>query len=295
MTTITLKHSAFGEQFGEQTTNSESKQLFETFGHRGAVKSYQKSVPIILIFVTPIFDSIFFCQNIFFNLIDCSTVGYGYFSYLCRGKNIRVMRAVIYARVSTNGQDYERQLDELRSYAARMDYEVVKEFSEKVSGAKKVEEREALSDLLGYVGEHKVDKVLIYECSRLSRRAVDFLAVIEQLSEQGVSVVILQNGLETLQPDGNPNPIAQLVLGILAQFNSMERGLIRSRMESGYNHYRANGGKVGRKKGYRKSNEQMKSEYAEELRLLRKGYSLANVSKLTGTAINTLRKVKRIA
>ena len=205
------------------------------------------------------------------------------------------MRAVIYARVSTNGQDYERQLDELRSYAARMDYEVVKEFSEKVSGAKKVEEREALSDLLGYVGEHKVDNVLIYECSRLSRRAVDFLAVIEQLTEQGVSVFILQNGLETLQPDGKPNPIAQLVLGVLAQFNSMERGLIRSRMESGYNHYRANGGVVGRKKGYRKTDQQMKEQYAEELRLLKKGYSLANVSKLTGTAINTLRKVKRIA
>lgn len=205
------------------------------------------------------------------------------------------MRAVIYARVSTNGQDYERQLDELRSYAARMGYEIVREFSEKVSGAKKVEEREALFDLLGYVGEHKVDKVLIYECSRLSRRAVDFLAVIEQLSEQGVSVVILQNGLETLQPDGNPNPIAQLVLGILAQFNSMERGLIRSRMESGYNHYRANGGVVGRKKGYRKTDQQMKEQYAEELRLLKKGYSLANVSKLTGTAVNTLRKVKRIA
>lgn len=210
-------------------------------------------------------------------------------------KNIKVMRAVIYARVSTNTQDYQRQLDELRAYAARMGYEVVKEFSEKVSGAKKIEEREALSDLLGYVGEHKVDKVLIYECSRLSRRAVDFLAVIEQLSEQGVSVVILQNGLETLQPDGNPNPIAQLVLGILAQFNSMERGLIRSRMESGYNHYRATGGKVGRKPGYRKTDQKMKEQYAEELRLLRKGYSLANVSKLTGTAINTLRKVKRIA
>lgn len=205
------------------------------------------------------------------------------------------MRAVIYARVSTNGQDYERQLDELRSYAARMGYEIVREFSEKVSGAKKIEEREALSDLLDYVESNKVDKILIYECSRLSRRAVDFLAVIEQLTEQGVSVFILQNGLETLQPDGKPNPIAQLVLGVLAQFNSMERGLIRSRMESGYNHYRANGGVVGRKKGYRKSTEQMKSEYAEELRLLRKGYSLANVSKLTGTAINTLRKVKSIA
>lgn len=98
------------------------------------------------------------------------------------------MRAVIYARESTNIQDYQRQLDELREYAARMGYEVVKEFSEKVSGAKKIEEREALSDLLDYVESNEVDKVLIYECSRLSRRAVDFLAVIEQLIEQGVSV-----------------------------------------------------------------------------------------------------------
>ena len=205
------------------------------------------------------------------------------------------MRAVIYARVSTNGQDYERQIDELREYASRMGYEVVREFSEKISGARKVEERAALSDLLHFVEKNKVDKVLIYECSRLSRRAVDFLTVIEKLTEQGISVYIHQNGLETLQPDGKPNPIAQLVLGVLAQFNSMERGLIRSRMESGYNHYRANGGKVGRKPGYRKTDQQMREQYAEELRLLRKGYSLANVSKLTGTAINTLRKVKKIA
>ena len=205
------------------------------------------------------------------------------------------MKVVIYARVSTNPQDYERQLDELRSYVRQMGYDVSKEFSEKISGAKKVEERAALTDLLDYVENHEVGKVLIYECSRLSRRAVDFLSVIEHLTEQGVSVHIHQNGLETLQPDGNPNPIAQLVLGILAQFNSMERGLIRSRMESGYNHYRACGGVVGRKKGYRKTDEQMKSQYAEQLRLLRKGYSLANVNKLTGTAINTLRKVKKIA
>ena len=205
------------------------------------------------------------------------------------------MRAVIYARVSTSTQDYQRQLDELRDYASRMGYTVVREFSEKISGARKVEERAALSDLLDYVESNDVDKVLIYECSRLSRRAVDFLSVIERLTEQGVSVYIHQNGLETLQADGNPNPIAQLVLGILAQFNSMERGLIRSRMESGYNHFRANGGKVGRKPGYRKTDQQMREQYAEELRLLKKGYSLANVSKLTGTAINTLRKVKKIA
>jgi DNA invertase Pin-like site-specific DNA recombinase len=108
--------------------------------------------------------------------------------------------------LSTNAQDYERQLDELRAYADRMGYEVAREFSEKISGARKVEERAALTDLLDYVESNEVDKVLIYECSRLSRRAVDFLAVIEQLTEQGVSVYIHQNGLETLQPDGKPQP-----------------------------------------------------------------------------------------
>lgn len=129
-----------------------------------------------------------------------------YGSYLCK--------------VSTNTQDYERQLDELRIYAGRMGYEVVKEFSEKINGAKIVEEHAALTDLLN----HEVSKVIIYECYRLSRRAMDFLSINEHLTETRVSVYIHQNGLETLQPDGKPNPIVQLVLGMLAQFNGLERG-----------------------------------------------------------------------
>ena len=201
-------------------------------------------------------------------------------------------KVVIYARVSTQGQDYERQLSELRAYADKMGYEIVEEFCEKVSGAKMVAEREALSELLAYVEAHKVDKVLIYECSRLSRRAVDFLQVIETLTARKISVYIHQNGLETLLTNGQPNPIAQLVLGILAQFNSMERSLIRSRMESGYNHYRNQGGAVGRKTGYRKSAEQMREQYKEEIKLLRKGYSLRNISAITSTSVNTLRKLK---
>lgn len=203
-------------------------------------------------------------------------------------------RVVIYARVSTNSQDYDRQISDLREYAKRMDYNVIKEFSEKISGAKKVAEREQLSELLNYVEAHHIDKVLIYECSRLSRRIVDFLQVIERLTEKGISLYILQNGLETLQSDGKPNPIAQLVLGMIAQFNSMERGLIRSRMESGYNHFRANGGKVGRKQGYKKSTEDIKEEYAEEIRLLKKGISLRNISKITHTSVNTIRKIKEL-
>ncbi len=200
-------------------------------------------------------------------------------------------KAIIYARVSTAGQDYDRQLAELKQYADRMGYDVVKTFSEKISGTKKLEERQAMTELLNYVEINKVDKVLIYECSRLSRRAVDFLSIIETFNEKKISLYIHQNGLETLLPNGEINPIATLVLGILAQFNSMERSLIRSRMESGYNNYRNNGGIVGRKVGYRKTNEQMKEEYAEEIRLLKKAYSLRNISKITHTSVNTLRKL----
>lgn len=204
------------------------------------------------------------------------------------------MKVVIYARVSTKTQEFDRQVAELREYAQKMEYEVVAEFTEKISGAKKVEEREALTELLAYTETYKVHKVLIYECSRLSRRAVDFLTVIENLTLRKISVYIHQNGLETLLPNGQPNPIAQLVMGILAQFNSMERSLIRSRMESGYNHYRVNGGKVGRKEGFRKSDEQMKADYPKEIQLLKKGLSLRNIRAITNTSVNTLRKLQKI-
>ena len=63
-------------------------------------------------------------------------------------------KVVIYARVSTNIQDYQRQLDELRNYANGMNYNVVAEFSEKISGAKHIEERIALTELLQYVEEY---------------------------------------------------------------------------------------------------------------------------------------------
>ena len=206
------------------------------------------------------------------------------------------MKAVIYTRVSstTERQNTERQVADLKAYAEYRKLEIAGIFEEKISGAKKIAEREALADLLKYVEEDKVDKVLIYECSRLSRRAVDFLQVVEYLTERGISVYIHQNGLETLLPNGGPNPIANLVLGILAQFNSMERNLIRSRMESGYHHYRQNGGRVGRKVGYRKSEDELRAQYGKEIQLLRKGLSLRNVAAITGTSTGTLQKIKKI-
>ena len=120
--------------------------------------------------------------------------------------------AVIYARVSTNSQDYDRQLNDLREYASRMGYEVVKEFAEKISGAKKVVEREALTELLSFVEANHIDKVLIYECSRLSRRVADFINIVDRLNELHISLYIHQNGLETLQADGKVIPSHNLLL-----------------------------------------------------------------------------------
>ena len=201
-------------------------------------------------------------------------------------------KVVIYARVSTSAQDYTRQITELRKYAKKQNFEIVKEFSEKISGGKKIEEREAIRELLDFVKFNKVDKVLIYECSRLSRRQLDFLSIIEQLTEAGVSLYILQNGLETLLPDGKPNPIANLCFGIIAEFNNLEKNLIRARMASGYEHHRASGGRVGRKEGYRKSEEEYRMTYEREISLLAKGNTLKDVRAITGTSINTLRKLR---
>ena len=201
-------------------------------------------------------------------------------------------RVCIYARVSTSAQDYQHQLTTLRAYAKEHHYQVVKEYTEKISGAKKIADRQALSELLEDLDQNQAKKILVFECSRLSRRALDFLSIIEQLNEKKVSVFFYQNGLETLLPDLTVNPIASLVLGIMSQFNSLERNLIRSRMANGYSNYRENGGTVGRKVGYRKTNYQ--EEYAKEISLLKKGVSLRDCQSLTGTSINTLRKLKEM-
>lgn len=201
-------------------------------------------------------------------------------------------KIILYYRVSTSAQDYSHQQAALRKYAKSHHYEIVKEFGEKISGGKKIEERAAIRELLDFVKTNKVDKVVVYEASRLSRRQIDFLSIIEQLTELGVSLYILQNGLETLLPDKTPSPISNLVLGLMSQFNSLEKTLIRSRMSIGYEHHRASGGRVGRKVGYRKSEDEYRLTYDREIALLSKGNTLKDVRAITGTSINTLRKLK---
>lgn len=201
------------------------------------------------------------------------------------------MKVVLFARVSTIAQDYERQINELTALANRNKWNISEIFAEKVSGAKRNAERIELLKMVEYVEANNIDKVVVTELSRLGRDTLQVLEVIELFNSKGISLYIQNYNIETLTDDGKVNPMSQFLITILAEVARMERKTIKERMDSGYQNFRANGGVVGRKQGYRKSDEAMKEEYAEEIRLLKKGYSLRNVCKLTGTSVNTLRKL----
>ena len=205
-----------------------------------------------------------------------------------------MVKAVIFARVSTSVQEYDRQVNELTMLANANGWSVESVFAEKISGAKANTERTELLSMINYIEVNHIDKVLVTELSRLGRDTLQVLEVIELLNSKGISLYIQNYNIETLTKEGKVNGMSQFLITILAEVARMERKTIRERVESGYKNFRANGGKVGRKVGYQKSESMMKEQYTEEIKLLKKGYSLRNISKLTGTSINTIRKCKNM-
>lgn len=207
-------------------------------------------------------------------------------------------KVVILARVSTNKQDYDRQIIELTDYCNRVGWEVANVFANKVSGAKAVEERAEIVDMIEYVRTNAIRRVVVLEISRLGRNTLEALKVIQTLNENGVSLYIKNYNLETLNPDGKPNPVASLITTILLEIASMERLTIQERMASGRDKYiakcRETGVKMGRPSSYRKSDEEYKEQYSKEISLLRKGISLRNIYAITGTSVGTLRKLQAL-
>ncbi len=205
-------------------------------------------------------------------------------------------KVAILARVSTQGQDYERQVVELTDYCQRMNWEVVKVFANKVSGATRNADREEISALVEYVKENQLNRVVCLEISRLGRNTLEALKVINYLNEQGISLHIKNYNLNTLNPDGTPDLVGSLICTILLEVASMERHTIIERCASGRDQYiakcRREGVKMGRPSSYRKSDDTYKDQYQREISLLKKGISLRNVTAITGTSVNTLRRLK---
>lgn len=208
-------------------------------------------------------------------------------------------KVVILARVSTDKQEYQRQINELTEYCKTVEWRVEAVFSNKVSGNRAMNERAEIKQLIEYIKSNEIDKVVCLEISRLGRNTLEALKVIQLLNEHGVSLYVKNYNLETLNDDGKVNPVASLICTILLEIASMERLTIRERMASGRDQYiakcRKDGIKMGRPSSYRKPVDEYKSQYSKELSLLRKGMSLRNITIITGTSVNTLRKLKSLA
>ena len=200
-------------------------------------------------------------------------------------------------RCSTYMQDYEYQRNTLIDICNRNGWKIVHTVENKVSGAKKNEERVEIIELLDYVKHNKVDIVVATEVSRLGRNTLEALKIIEILNENKVNLYFANYGIETLLPDGSVNPIARLILTICLEISAYERNLIKYRMKAGYEDYlkrrkEDSSLRLGRQ-GYKKNEQSYREDYPQELSLLRKGISLRNVQKLTGTSIGTLQKIKQ--
>jgi DNA invertase Pin-like site-specific DNA recombinase len=206
-------------------------------------------------------------------------------------------KAVIYSRVSSEGnrQDTERQTNELIEYANKMGYKLVEVYEEKVSGYKKNEDRPIFSRMLEEIEKGAIDKVLVWELSRIGRSVIQSLQNIQLLTDKKVSIYIKNFNLETLNDDKTPNSLSMFMVQILFSVANMEAQLTKSRMVSGYRNYIKNGGKVGRKSGSIETEEETIQKHSDVLKLLKKKLSIRQISGLTNKSTNTILKVKSTA
>lgn len=204
------------------------------------------------------------------------------------------MKILIYSRVSTSSQQFLRQTEELLEYSKQMNYTVSGIFEEKISGGKINEDRPELMKMIEFIRSNSIDKVLTWELSRLGRNTIEVLKTIQLLNENCICLYIKNHNIETLNEKSEINPMSQFLIQILTSISEMEKTQIRQRIKSGYDSYRRNGGKVGRKDGYKKDTQTILTEHKEVAKLLKQGYSIRKTMKLTDKSSGTVQKIKKI-
>lgn len=145
----------------------------------------------------------------------------------------------IYARVSTNEQTVENQLNELRDYVKRMQYTIYKEYcDEGVSGAKS--SRPALNSLMEDAKKRRFDAVVVWKLDRLGRSLSHLLKTLEEFESLGIDFVAYNQNIDTTTPTG------KLMFSMIGAFAEFERELIRERVKAGMQTAREKGQHIGR-------------------------------------------------
>ncbi len=200
---------------------------------------------------------------------------------------------VLFARVSSEAQDFGRQLRDLQRHADRSGYQVVATIAEKLSGSRRSRARRPdLDQLLALARTGQVRQVLVTELSRLGRRARETRLVVEELADLKVSVFALNIQLGSLLPDGKPNPIARLVMTVLMEVDEMETERLGHRIRSGQEKAYSEGKQKGRPVGTTQDEEKLKKRYPKVVKHLQSGLTVREIAGLAGCSTNTVLKVK---
>ena len=195
---------------------------------------------------------------------------------------------VLYTRVSTLEQNTDRQL-----------IEGVKTYSDKVSGTVPFSERPEAKKLLKAIDEGKVTEVIIHSIDRLGRNTLDILQTIQDLTSKGVNVISKKEGFNTLLEDGTENPVAKMMISILATLSEFELNRSKERRLEGIaeakkrGNYKSNGGKPKESLEQflnKASNRKCYNYIKKEKRSLREASKLSDISYGTAAKISKMIK-----
>lgn len=137
------------------------------------------------------------------------------------------IRAAVYARVSTNHQDSQNQLIELRRYCQARGWEAVEFVDNGLSGALSEEKRPALKALMTAAHRKQISAVVVWDFSRFARSLKQLVEALDSFRTWGISFVSLREGADTETANG------RLMFGIFASLAEFERELIRERVRLG--------------------------------------------------------------
>ena len=147
-------------------------------------------------------------------------------------------RTAIYARVSTGDQHLETQLLDLREMAKQRGYEIVREYSDIISGSKA--KRPGLDQLMADARRHRFDVVLVSAFDRIARNVRHFLDVLDELNHLGIEFVSKRENVDT------SGPLGRAMLTIVGAISELERSLIVERVRAGMRRAKAEGRRIGR-------------------------------------------------
>ncbi len=187
------------------------------------------------------------------------------------------MRIAIYSRVSTDKQDVENQVRQLRAFAATQNWEVVREYVDIASG--KSGDREEFKNLFADASRRKFDTVLFWSCDRFSREGVlETLQHFQRLTSYGVGYRSF-----TEQYLDSCGMFRDAVIGILAVIAKQERVRLSERTLAGLARARSQGRVGGRPRAVCD---------LKRLRVLRtQGKSLAAIGKELGLSKMTVSRL----